>query len=510
MIDSSSQAPISPPSSRRWKLQIPIRLSRHSSTASRQQQSPRRGVFPTFCNRTKNYDDEGEEKKEETDESDDSTTSFEIESFPILMIPSSSMTTVTTTAASTENVDPSDDCCSVLVEPSSFKNLSSFQILSSIKKHQGLDHMDDSFRTEVTVSDELSLSDEDNNSTNGNPDISFPPSSDSSSSSSNSIDENEDKTQNSTSFQCNGGVRFADEIGLPMEHVLHYKCDREQREHSELLVLCICPEQKKFEFLHVGYHRHQENNNDDDEEEDDDDDADDDDDDNVIEILTSPTMNATKTTNIQDLLQELPKMCTDSIFVNSTFDAIYRNNGVDKFFQKLEDWSVPLPECGFRENELLVVAFKGSSESDVLEGISPILSNDRIMKTLKRGRRSRRSLKFVRNSRSRRPKQRWRRLKLPSSSSSSSSSRKTMRGREGITTKKSDTNDCSSACSSTGSKIDAGIIDSACSSSNDDLVDVYCHDYDPFNGISECKGGQLLLSFITILVGTVILSAFGL
>ncbi|OEU17791.1 hypothetical protein FRACYDRAFT_238216 [Fragilariopsis cylindrus CCMP1102] len=323
MIDSSSQAPISPPGSRRWKLQIPIRLSRHSSTASRQQQSPRRGVFPTFCNRIKNYDDEGEEKKEETDESDDSTTSFEIESFPILMIPSSSMTTVTTTTASTENVGPLDDCCSVLVEPSSFANLSSFQMPSSIKKHQGFDHMDDSFRTEVTVSDELSLSDEDNNSTNDNPDIRFPPSSDSSSSS-NSIDENEDKAQNSTSFQNNGGVRFADEIGLPMEHVLHYTCDREQREHSELLVLCICPEQKRFEFLHVGYHH--------------------------------------------------------------------------KFFQKLEDWSVPLPECGFRENELLVVAFKGSSESDVLEGISPILSNDRIMKTLKRGRRSRRSLKFVRNS----------------------------------------------------------------------------------------------------------------
>ena len=63
---------------------------------------------------------------------------------------------------------------------------------------------------------------------------------------------------------------------------------------------------------------------------------------------------------------------------------------------------------------------------------------------------------------------------------------------------------------STGSKIDAGMIDSACSSSNDDPVDVYCHDYDPFNGISESKGGQLLLSFTTILVGTVILSAFGL
>jgi hypothetical protein len=497
MIDSSPQAPISPPSSRRWKLQIPIRLSRQS-TISQQQQSPRRGVFTTFCNRTKNYDDEEEEKKEEIDENDDNTTSFEIESPHILMMPSSSMTIVTTTA-STENVDPSDDCCSVLVEQPSFTNLSSFQTLSPIIKHQGLDHRDDSLRTEATVSDELSLSDEDNNSTNGNPDIGFPPSS---GSSSNSIDENQDKTRNSTSFQSNGCVRFADEIGLPMEHVLHYKCDREQREHSELLVLCICPEQKKFEFLHVGYHRHHENNNDDDA----------DDDDNVIEILTSPTtMDATKTTNVQDLLQGLPKMCTDSIFVNSTFDAIYRNNGVDKFFQKLEDWSVPLPECGFRENELLVVAIKGSSERDVLEGISPILSNDRIMKTLKRGRRSRRSLKFVRNRR-RRVKQRWRRLKLPlsSSSSSSSSSRKTMRGRKGITTKKSDTNDCNSACSSTGSKIDASIIDSVCSSSNDDMVDVYCHDYDPFNGISESKGGQLLLAFITILVGTVILSVFGL
>jgi hypothetical protein len=507
MIDSSSHAaPISPPSSRRWKLQIPIRLSRQSTT-SHQQQSPRRGGFPIFFNRTKNYTDEEEEKKEEIDENDDNTTRFEIESLPILMMSSNSMTAaVTTTTASTENVDPSDDCCSVLVEPPSFTNLSSFQILSPIIKHRDLDHMDDSFQTEVTVSDELSLSDEDDINNIGNQDTSFPPSSGSSSNSnsnSNSIDE--DNTHNNTSFQSSGGVRFADEIGLPMEHVLHYKCDREQREHSELLVLCICPEQKKFEFLHVGYHR-QENNSDDD---DDEEDGNEGDDDNVIEIQTNPTTrNATKTTNVQDLLQGLPKMCTDSIFVNATFDAIYRNNGVDKFFQKLDDWSLPLPECDFRENELVVVAIKGSSERAVLEGIGPILSNDRIMKTLKRGRRSRRSLKFVR-SRRRRVKQRWRRLKLPSSSSSSS--RKTILVRKGIAeSKKSDTNDCSSTCSSTESKIDASLIDSTYSSSNDDLVDVYCHDYDPFNGISESKGGQLLLASITILLGTVIFSAFGL
>eukprot|EP00751_Fragilariopsis_kerguelensis_P016425 CAMPEP_0170841036 /NCGR_PEP_ID=MMETSP0734-20130129/4932_1 /TAXON_ID=186038 /ORGANISM="Fragilariopsis kerguelensis, Strain L26-C5" /LENGTH=245 /DNA_ID=CAMNT_0011208955 /DNA_START=262 /DNA_END=1000 /DNA_ORIENTATION=- len=210
----------------------------------------------------------------------------------------------------------------------------------SLPKHRDLECRDGSLYTETTVSDELSFSLEEND---GTQDSSFH-------SSSSGIDE--DVHSNS--------VRFADEIGLPIEHILLYECDRKQREHSELLVLCICPEKKKFEFLHVGYHHHQENK----------DESDDDKDDKIIEVLTSPTMYPTNTTTaatVQDLIQGLPNMCTDPTFVNANFVTLYRNNGKgDSIFRKLEEHLLPLTNGGFRENELVVAAIEGSSETNEL------------------------------------------------------------------------------------------------------------------------------------------------
>jgi len=362
-----------------------------------------------------------------------------------------------------KNVDTSvdndvlpDNCSISLEEPHTFSNLPSFRMPHSLTEHRDLDCRDGSLHTEATVSE----------------------------SSSSSIDEE----------VHSNSVRFADEIGLPIEHILHYECDRKQREHSELLVLCMCPKKKKFEFLHVGYH-HQENN----------DESDDDKDDKVIEVLTSPTMSTKNTTtaaNVQDLIQGLPNMCTDPIFVNANFVALYRNNGKgDSKFRKLEEHLLPLTNCGFRENELVVAAIEGSSERAVLEGIGPLLSNDRIMTTLKRGRRSRRSLKFVRNN----GNVGWRRLKLslsPKSPSSSSSSMITRR--KSRITKKSDYICSSTSRSSAGSKI------YTINSSSNDLVDEYCHDYDSFNRTSEDKWGQLLRAFVAVFVGTLIFSTFGL
>jgi len=361
--------------------------------------------------------------------------------------------------ASVDNVDLSHNCFISLNEPPTFSNLPSFRMAHSLPKHRDLECRDGSLYTEATVSDELSLSVEEND---GTQDTSFH-------SSSIGIDED---------VHCNS-VRFADEIGLPIEHILLYECDRKQREHSELLVLCMCPEKKKFEFLHVGYHHHQENN----------DESDDENDDKIIQVLTSPTMYPTNTTTaatVQDLIQGLPNMCTDPIFVNANFVTLYRNKGKgDSIFRKLEEHLLPLTNGGFRENELVVAAIEGSSERAVLEGIGPLLSNNRIMTTLKRGRRSRRSLKFVRSN----GNVGWRRLKiLPSSSSSSMMTR-----RKSIITKKSDY-----ICSSTTN------------SSNKELVDEYCHDYDPFNGTSEDKWGQLFHAFVAVFVGTLIFSTFGL
>lgn len=110
---------------------------------------------------------------------------------------------------------------------------------------------------------------------------------------------------------------------------------------------------------------------------------------------------------MEDLLVGIPGMCTNPVFCQSKFVSLYRNSGL-AFVNlcsprtKAESESshtlssLLLQDCGFQENEVLVAAIKGSSERAVLQGISPILGNKKIRKTLKRARHSRRGLKFIR------------------------------------------------------------------------------------------------------------------
>ncbi|VEU41904.1 unnamed protein product [Pseudo-nitzschia multistriata] len=294
------------------------------------------------------------------------------------------------------------------------------------------------------------------------------------SSHSSSFDDGESSSEDSA-YSCHSkrSIRFADEVGLPIQNVRHYECDRRRQEHSELLVLCLFPERKKFEFLHVGYYHCEEK----------------------------------KGVTVQALLSELPGMCTDSIFSSSEFVTLYRSNPVDNAFVNIcaspqstsenetsteEFSSQTLTDCAFRENELLVASVRGSSERAVLEGIGSLLSNDTILKTLKRARRSRRSLKFVYSEDDRR----YRTLR----------SLKTRKRRANKDAKKSD--------------VQLPIVEpknevhhreqTAATTQIDctDLVDEYCHDYDPFCDESDFYL-QLLVAIITISLGTVVFSAMG-
>lgn len=277
----------------------------------------------------------------------------------------------------------------------------------------------------------------------------------------------------SSSFSKRTSVRFADEIGLPIQNILHYECDRKQREHSELLVLCMSPEHKKFEFLHVGYHRHEDSNS----------------------------------HTVWDLLHALPGMCTDDVFSKEKFVALYRNNGVDQFFVNLcssrknnstnqtaseknyEESSLLLRECGFRENELIVAAIHGSSERSVLTGIGPLLSNEKIRKTLKRARRSRRGLKFIggENAEDDEDSIDGHSAQIQQPQSLRRRQRKTEEN-NGIYAErpKQDTSNC-------GELLD---------------VDQYCDDYDPIRDVADFYK-QLLVGIIVVCLGTFIFSALG-
>ena len=506
MMDSSSSpvpvpllSPIGHTSRKRWKLLQ--RLSNRSRLASKETSSQ-------STNRTKSF----EEEKKENDDDLSSSTSTSTNSSSSSSSSSSITTSITITLKNTNDADPSDDPSAVLEPPdfTSFSDLPSFQMPPSLTKDQDLDdHRDDSFQTHSSFSESSSEEEEDNHK-----------SMNSCCRNNEETDESTQNTSSSSSFcsKQNNNVRFADELGLPIEHILYYECDRKQREHSELLVLCMCPEQKQFEFLHVGYYRHEDNDNDNDNDEGGDDQREE---------------GATTVTSVQVLLRALPGMCTGSVFVDSTFVALYRNNGVDRVFEKIsssslaakqddnqnanangnnnnnnnnnstddddddeeaEECSLSLRDCGFRENELVVAAIHGSSEQAVLEGIGPLLSNDKIMKTLKRARRSRRSLKFIHgidddndddddsgDANEGGHSHRRRRQRRPLSLGSTKQKLIVSKG------------------SNENNTVDCG----------GELVDEYCHDYDPFYDVSEYHK-QLSLALLVVCVGTVVFSVIGL
>ena len=254
--------------------------------------------------------------------------------------------------------------------------------------------------------------------------------------------DSEDSGSSLSSSVCSKqSVRFADEVGLPIQSIMHYEC--QPPEHSELLVLCLCPIKKTFEFLHVGYHG----------------------------------------ATLVDLLSALPGMCTNEVFGDSKFTFLYRNSGLafENLCEEPESETITLRECGFRENEVVVAAVEGSPRRAVLEGIGPLLGNAKIRKTLKRARRSRRGLKFVRAKSEREDPyhlQKRRDLSLRRKNAKKETKR-----------------------------ID--VIVPKIEPDAAELVDEYCHDYDPLYDVAEYHK-HLLLGILAIGSGTVVFSALGL
>lgn len=162
--------------------------------------------------------------------------------------------------------------------------------------------------------------------------------------------------------------------------------------------------------------------------------------------------------------------------------------------------SLLLRDCAFRENELVVAAIEGSSERAVLEGIGPLLSNANVMKTLKRGRRSRRGLKFVggedeedKSNRYHRQKRRYLSLRKRQKKHKNDGNKEqpeTKYSHAIVAATKTKTNTTTTQC--TG-----------------DLVDEYCHDYDPFQDVGEYHK-QLLFGILAVGSGTIVFSALGL
>ena len=440
-MDSAPLSPIENSSRTKRRLPSPIPFTGKDASSRREILA-----FPT---RTKAHEEE--EKEEETKEHNNEGR---IENIHALM--TSSNTTISSSISLRKTINS---------KIPKFSNLSPIKISPRVTKD--LDHQkDNSFQTQETAPE----SDSDNDGEDGSCVC--------------ILNESEvdtchcimsEDTQNSyirsssPLSMCSKqslGVRFADEVGLPIKSILHYECDRRQREHSELVVLCICPEKKSFEFLHVGYFRHQGSD-----------------------------------ASVEDLLLDLPGMCTNPVFCQSRFTALYRNSNLsfvnlclpqstaDSHNESFhETKNQLLRDCGFRENEVVVAAIDGSSERAVLEGIGPLLENEKIQQTLKRARRSRRGLKFIRG--------------IHEADNNDKDCHYHLQKRRDLSLRRRQTKQEGRDKKHTDAvpKIETDSVE---------LMDENCHDYDPLYGAAEYHK-QLLLGILAIGSGTVVFSVLGL
>lgn len=442
-------------------------MPNHNHFASNETSESSHCEIPTFLTQTKACEEE--DKKENNNDQ-------RIENNMMMMRYSNNTISNSIFLKSTNSSNPST------MEPSEFPNFPDLPSIDQphciVKDHQDLDDQrDDSFLTQETAPESDSETDVINSCT--------------------CIDEAEScicvtspdiegscsqylSASSSMYSKQSLSVHFADEVGLPIKSIRRYECDRRQREHCELMVLCICPEKKTFEFLHVGYHRYQESD-----------------------------------TSLANLLSGLPDMCTNPIFAKAKFAALYHNNGVDRVFENLcsprakptdpadnkktigsnsddcgnETCRLSLQDCAFRENEVVVAAIDGSSERAVLLGIGPLLRNEKILKTLKRARRSRRGLKFVRGEAD---DDKGSSYLLQKNRGMSLRRRRTKKESKGSDEKHPNANAVPK-------------LDSDCG----ELVDEYCHDYDPLYDVAEYHR-KLLLGIFAIGSGTAIFVALGL
>ena len=136
-------------------------------------------------------------------------------------------------------------------------------------------------------------------------------------------------------------IRFADEQGLPMSTVHCLGEDEDPFPIGNIVVLLLCPEDRKFEFVHAEY-----------------------------------CVNAR--TSVFNLLEQLPKLATNELFASKTFVSLLRTRGG---FNELNIIS-PLHECGLAKNEVVVAVPEGCRGSEILKCALPLVLNKRIAKAV--------------------------------------------------------------------------------------------------------------------------------
>ncbi|KAL3919432.1 MAG: hypothetical protein SGILL_003755 [Bacillariaceae sp.] len=175
-----------------------------------------------------------------------------------------------------------------------------------------------------------------------------------------------------------GAVRFADEKDLPMEQVADAPVRVvEDQQDAEVVVLCLDPERKKFEFLQIRYY--------------------------VRDLIDPETQEVkARASIVSDLLHNLPEMCSDVLFENTTFDMLYRTEktvgkgGKSNVRVHRMASHFQLSGCHFHNAaDILVAAASGSTCYDVKKGVNPLLNNAMVMRMLTKARRSHRALKLI-------------------------------------------------------------------------------------------------------------------
>jgi hypothetical protein len=136
----------------------------------------------------------------------------------------------------------------------------------------------------------------------------------------------------------NRTVHFADESGLPLNHILIL--EPEVFAVSRVVVLLLSPRDRTFEFLHAEY-------------------------------------DLNETTTVQVLLEQLPTLATDEVFREYTFSAISRK---DDSVQLINCMS--LEDCGLKESEMVIAVLDGYLVTDIVRLAAPLLANRKITKAV--------------------------------------------------------------------------------------------------------------------------------
>lgn len=135
-------------------------------------------------------------------------------------------------------------------------------------------------------------------------------------------------------------VRFADEMGLPLEETTVFEDDDDERTRR-LIILLLSPNQRKFEFVHVSYR--------------------------VLERMT-----------LSDIIEQLPDLATNEILAKQRYTGLCR---VRFGYQELINL-VAVQSCGLSQDEILIAIVDGYKGRDLVQVAMPIFSSRHIVRAV--------------------------------------------------------------------------------------------------------------------------------